>query len=207
MTHHQNPHQRTIPPDHGRQLVKFHFKYVGFAFRLAIAKLRYRSRLHLRSLEFSMERDVELNIDGKSTVECGRRAYLRKGTVADAREGSVLRIGSFVFVNRGCSLVARYGIEIGDETLLGEYVTIYDHNHNYDSAATGELRDQGYRGGPISIGRNCWIGSHSFIGAGVSVGDNCVIGAHTVVTRSIPANSLVYGKLQLVIEPRGMEQR
>jgi acetyltransferase-like isoleucine patch superfamily enzyme len=183
----------------------FHFKYVGFAVRLVIAKLRYRSRLRLQSFQFSMEKDVELHIDGKSTFECGRRAYLRKGTVADAREGSVLRIGSFVFVNRGCSLVARYGIEIGDETILGEYVTIYDHNHNYDSTASGELRDQGYRGKPISIGRNCWIGSHVFIGAGVSVGDNCVIGAHTVVTRPIPANSLVFGKTQLVMRPREMD--
>ena len=186
--------------------MKLQSKYVGFALRLLLAKARYRSRLRLQSFEIAMEKDVELHIDRKSTVECGHRAYLRRGTVVDARDGSVLKIGRFVFVNRGCSLVARYAIEIGDETLLGEYVTIYDHNHNYDNPATGELRNQGYRGKPVSIERNVWIGSHVFIGAGVSVGDNSVIGAHTVVTRSIPANSLVYGKTELVMKPRGMNQ-
>ena len=189
----------------------FHSKYLGFAARLALARLRFGSRLHLESLQFGMERGVELHIDARSSVEAGHRTYLRRDVVVDAREGACVRIGSFVFVNRGCSLVARYGISIGDETLLGEYVTLYDHNHHYDNPATGSLRTQGFRGSPISIGRNVWIGSHVFIGAGVAIGDNTVIGAHTILTRTIltrtiPANCLVYGRTELVIQPREKSQ-
>ncbi len=43
------------------------------------------------------------------------------------------------------------------------------------------------------IGRNCFIGGSSLILPGVEIGDNCVIGAGSVVTKSIPAKSLVAG--------------
>lgn len=43
------------------------------------------------------------------------------------------------------------------------------------------------------IGRNCFIGGRSLILPGVEIGDNCVVGAGSVVTRSIPARSLVAG--------------
>ena len=43
------------------------------------------------------------------------------------------------------------------------------------------------------IGANCFIGGRSMILPGVEVGDNCVIGAGSVVTKSVPARSLVAG--------------
>lgn len=43
------------------------------------------------------------------------------------------------------------------------------------------------------IGRNCFIGGRSMILPGVEIGDNCVVGAGSVVTKSVPANSVVAG--------------
>ena len=43
------------------------------------------------------------------------------------------------------------------------------------------------------VGANCFVGGRSLILPGVEVGDNCVIGAGSVVTRSVPARSLVAG--------------
>jgi acetyltransferase-like isoleucine patch superfamily enzyme len=43
------------------------------------------------------------------------------------------------------------------------------------------------------IGKNCFIGGRSMILPGVQIGDNCVIGAGSVVTKSVPARSLVAG--------------
>lgn len=43
------------------------------------------------------------------------------------------------------------------------------------------------------IGRNCFIGGRSLILPGVEIGDNCVVGAGSVVTKSVPANSVVAG--------------
>jgi acetyltransferase-like isoleucine patch superfamily enzyme len=49
------------------------------------------------------------------------------------------------------------------------------------------------------IGQNCFIGGRALILPGVSVGDSCIVGAGSVVTRSIPANSIVAGNPARVI--------
>lgn len=43
------------------------------------------------------------------------------------------------------------------------------------------------------IGANCFIGGRALILPGVEIGDGCVVGAGSVVTRSVPAGSLVAG--------------
>jgi acetyltransferase-like isoleucine patch superfamily enzyme len=43
------------------------------------------------------------------------------------------------------------------------------------------------------IGRNCFIGGRSLILPGVEIGDSCIVGAGSVVTKSVPANSIVAG--------------
>jgi acetyltransferase-like isoleucine patch superfamily enzyme len=49
------------------------------------------------------------------------------------------------------------------------------------------------------IGANCFIGGCSLILPGVEVGDNCVVGAGSVVTKSVPARSIVAGNPAKVI--------
>lgn len=43
------------------------------------------------------------------------------------------------------------------------------------------------------IGANCFIGGRALILPGVEIGDGCVVGAGSVVTKSVPAGSLVAG--------------
>ena len=43
------------------------------------------------------------------------------------------------------------------------------------------------------IGNDVWIGHGAYIAAGVSIGDGAIIGAHAVVTRDVPAFSVVAG--------------
>jgi serine acetyltransferase len=49
------------------------------------------------------------------------------------------------------------------------------------------------------IGRNCFVGGRSLILPGVEVGDNSIIAAGSVVTRSVPARSIVAGNPARVI--------
>src|SRR4030042_937975 len=49
------------------------------------------------------------------------------------------------------------------------------------------------RFGRIVIGDNCFIGAHAIIMPDVSIGSNAVVGAGAVVTRSVPADSVVAG--------------
>lgn len=49
------------------------------------------------------------------------------------------------------------------------------------------------------IGRNCFIGGRALILPGVEIGDGCVVGAGAVVTKSVPAGSIVAGNPARII--------
>lgn len=45
-------------------------------------------------------------------------------------EGGEVSIGDNVFFNNSCTVCSKHKITIGDGTIFGENVKIYDHNHN-----------------------------------------------------------------------------
>ncbi|MFA6630025.1 MAG: acyltransferase [Sulfuricurvum sp.] len=142
---------------------------------------------------------AEFTIDPQSHVYLGRQVHLRKGVDIEARDSATIRIGDNFFINKNSTIIARFGITIGNNCMVGENTTIIDHNHAFHNPAE-TIQTQGYKGAPISIGNNVWIAGRVFIGQGVTIGDNVVIGANTVVTKSIPSDSVVYGKTELIIK-------
>jgi maltose O-acetyltransferase len=107
-------------------------------------------------------------------------------------EGGQISIGQRTFINRFASIVSRKNIAIGDDVLIGDNVSIYDHDHQTNNLST-TYGQQGYTCEEIIIGNNVWIGCHSTILKGVSIGNNSIIGAGSVVTKSIPPNELWAG--------------
>lgn len=145
-------------------------------------------------------------------VTCGRGVYIGSGGVLKATDGGniclgdrtvinryanlqakygMLSVGADGFVGQGTTIMARQGISIGTDCLIAEYVTIRDQNHDY--MAGQPLRRQGFVCAEISIGNNVWIGAKATILPGGTIGDNAVIAANAVVTRDVPANTLVAG--------------
>lgn len=53
--------------------------------------------------------------------------------------------------------------------------------------------------GPVVIGNNVWIGDKATILPGVTIGDGSVIAANAVVTKDVPAFSVVAGNPAHVI--------
>lgn len=46
---------------------------------------------------------------------------------------------------------------------------------------------------PITIKRNAWIGAAATILPGITVGENAIVGANALVTKDVPANTIVGG--------------
>ncbi|WP_243386622.1 glycosyltransferase [Bifidobacterium primatium] len=120
----------------------------------------------------------------------GKAFHMRRGFQATVENGGEIVIGDNVFFNNGCGLHARKRIEIGSETIFGENVHVYDHNHRF-ADPTVAIKEQGYSEAAVTIGRHCWIGSNVTILKGSTIGDNTVIGAGCVISGDIPADSVV----------------
>ena len=120
----------------------------------------------------------------------------RKGFHIVIEGNGRLCIGRRVFFNNYCSLCSMSQITIGDESIFGENVKIYDHNHIYSNLDI-PIKKQGYTTAPIHIGKHCWIGSNVVILKGVTIGDNCVIGAGCIVYKDVPDGTLLINKQDL----------
>lgn len=102
--------------------------------------------------------------------------------------GKNITIGKNVFINAGCKFQDQGGITIGDGSLVGHNVVMATLNHDL----APENRSTMYPA-PIVAGKNVWIGSNATILAGVAIGDGAVIAAGAVVTKDVPANTIVGG--------------
>lgn len=110
-----------------------------------------------------------------------------------------VKIGKHCFFNNYCTLASRAGITIGDGSIFGENVKIYDHNHCYKDTSI-PIKEQGYTSASIRIGKHCWIGSNVIILKGVTIGDNCVIGAGCTIYKDVPDNSVVINQQKLFVK-------
>lgn len=107
-----------------------------------------------------------------------------------------LHIKENFFMNNYCSINCLEKIEIGENTLFGEGVKLYDHNHQYHSKG---VEKQKFNTAPIKIGKNCWLGSNVIVLKGVNIGDNSIIGAGCVIHKDVPANSIIINKQEQII--------
>jgi acetyltransferase-like isoleucine patch superfamily enzyme len=133
-----------------------------------------------------------------SAFACADTPKIRKGFSLLIESGAVVTLGKNVFFNNDCSITCRESVSIGDDCLFGEGVRIYDHNHRFGTRGL-PIAEQGFKCAPVTIGRNCWIGSNVVILKGATIGDNCVIGAGCVISGAVPADSICVSSRELHI--------
>jgi acetyltransferase-like isoleucine patch superfamily enzyme len=103
--------------------------------------------------------------------------------------GRNLQFGRNVFVNFNCTAMDFGGIEIGDDVMLGPNVQLISSGHPLDP----ETRRRQITTAPIRIERGVWIAAGATVLQGVTVGEDAVVAAGAVVTKDVPARTLVAG--------------
>ena len=87
------------------------------------------------------------------------------------------------------------GITIQDDVLIGPRVNLVTENHPLDPSDRRALVSK-----PIVVKRNAWIGPGATILPGVTIGEHAVIAAGAVVSKDVPANTVVAGVLAKFIK-------
>ena len=106
--------------------------------------------------------------------------------------GEHIIIGNNVGIGEFAYLGGAGGLEIGDDCIVGQYLSCHPENHNYQDTSQ-LIRNQGVNRSGIKIGKNCWIGSKVTILDGVTIGNGCIIAAGAVVNASFPDNCIIGG--------------
>ena len=103
-----------------------------------------------------------------------------------------ISFGKQVFINHSFTAMSIGGIEMGDNVQIGPHVTIVTDNHDLKQRYVLKCRT-------VVIGDNAWIGAGATIMPGVHIGENAVVAGGAVVTKDVPANTVVGGNPAKVI--------
>ena len=139
---------------------------------------------------FFKSKNINIQIDKSAKVFISESVVFREYCNILVSNEANLIISNGVFFNNYCSINCLNKIVIGDNSIFGEGVKIYDHNHKYEINPI-KIEKGDFTSASISIGKNCWIGSNVTILKGVTIGDNVIIGANCLIYKSISDNSIV----------------
>lgn len=109
--------------------------------------------------------------------------------------GKPVTIGKGCFIQQCCTFFGRGGITIGNNVFIGPKVNLITINHDMNP----DNRSATY-GRPIVIEDKVWIGINSTILPGVKIGYGAIVGAGSVVTKDVPAMTVVAGNPARIIK-------
>jgi acetyltransferase-like isoleucine patch superfamily enzyme len=120
-----------------------------------------------------------------------------------------VKVGKNVYIGFLVSMDGEFPeyISIGDEASIGPGVTIMAHS----GASPFHHRTKIYHEGPqkVTIERGVWLAAGSIILPGVTVGEGAIVAAGSVVSRDVPAYTMVAGNparaIKKLLKPRKTE--
>lgn len=109
-----------------------------------------------------------------------------------SKYGKGLRMGNNSAIGQFTEFGASGGIEIGNDVIMGSYISFHSENHNF-SDSSKLIREQGVTSKGIKIGNNVWVGAKVTFLDGCIIGNNSVVAAGAVVNGIYPDNSIIGG--------------
>lgn len=162
--------------------------------RKKTSKIINRQNLILNKSRFKKNKEYSyLYMEENSKLIVNNYFEINRNADIYIGKNAILELGSGYIMDK-LSLQCLHNIKIGNNVMISREVVIRDsdsheilnHNHNPTQA--------------IVIGNNVWIGMRAVILKGVTIGDGSIVAAGAVVTKDVPAKTLVGGVPAKVIK-------
>jgi len=128
------------------------------------------------------------------------------------------KIGQGVLIRPGVEITFPWKVSIGDNTWIGDDVTLYSlgpitigantviSQKSYICAADHDYTHTSFpiRERAVQIGAQVWIGADVWVGPGVTVADGAVVGARSSVINDLPEAMVCVGTPCKPLKPRVM---
>lgn len=140
-----------------------------------------------------------------SNVKLGRGVKLSKFiNMYGCEIGDESKIGAFVEIQRNSRVGRRCkvsshtfvceGVMIEDNVFIGHGVTFVNDSYPRATTPEGDIQtEKDWKVEKTLVRRGASIGSGATILANLVIGENAIVGAGSVVTRDVPANTIVAG--------------
>lgn len=130
-------------------------------------------------------------------IEIGENTIVMHGAILHVYNfrnlpDSKITIGKNSLIGEYTVIRGQGGVEIGDNVYTSPFTQIIAVNHVFSDPNTPFV-DQGITARGITIEDNVWIGSGAIITDGIHIGKGAVIAAGAVVTKDVPAHTVVGG--------------
>lgn len=156
-------------------------------------------------------------VENKIYLEIGKDCIVGSNFIFESKDGFI-SIGNHCFIG-GSTFICHCNIEICNNVTIAWGCTIYDHNsHSLDylerrKDIDDQLNDikngrnfiankdwSKVKTAPIKICDDAWIGMNCIILKGVTIGEGAIVAAGSVVTKDVPAWSVVGGNPAIFIK-------
>lgn len=174
-----------------------------------LARSKKRIKRYLTDRKYKNRIRYEGPIDIHPHVDLNQVTFGRHCLVAHHAEIANARIGNRTSIGRYAKIQTA---QIGNFCSISWGTTIGATSHTANHISTHAFRyrkvfglveeDQHFEKSPVEIGHDVWIGCDVVVMPGIKVGNGAVIGAGTIVTKDVPAYSVVVGNPGRVIKYR-----
>lgn len=152
--------------------------------------------INVLNLNREMLLPTTLYLSDNAKMICKGAFTMYEGACVVVFDGGILEIGNNSYMNASTIQCASH-ISIGDDCAIASDILIQDTDFH-------PILDENGREKPISkpiqIGNKVWICAKATILKGVTIGDGAIVAAGAVVTKDVPAYSLVAGNPARVVK-------
>jgi len=148
------------------------------------------------------------NLNAREKVRIGM--YVKLNGTIFCNKNARISIGDYTVIRSGTVINADNAITIGKNCFISGDVLIYDNNGHPLSPNLRAKQIQNLHrtpidnydaeNAPITIGNDVWVGIRAIILKGVTIGDGSIVAAGAVVTKDVPAGTIVAGNPARVVK-------
>lgn len=116
----------------------------------------------------------------------------------NTKVGTFVEIQKNATIGKNCKISSHTficeGVHIGDNVFVGHNVTFINDKHPRAANPDGSMQTEvDWELVETFVKKGASIGSSSTILCGITIGENAIVGAGAVVTKDVPANTIVAG--------------
>ena len=147
-------------------------------------KIKYRKRFSC-SLSDMISPSVKIRLSSGGRLILGKRVGIRDKVILNST-GGIITIGDQVFINDFTCINSRDEVTIGNNSIIGQGVKIYDHDHDYQNNLQKDFICS-----PVVIDHDVWLGSDAIILRGSYIGEHSIVGAATLLKGDVEPYHIV----------------